>query len=115
MTEMQMLFVKSDFSKDPSINGIWPWGAGVFELNVPLYQLAGDSWPLYLDKLSIWNETKTEIDAVLLVSVAQANNIVNQVTNSVWKKQPIRFWWKNGYQDIRPMSVWDKIKSWIKK
>ena len=76
MTEMQMLFVKSDFSKDPSINGIWPWGAGVFELNVPLYQLAGDSWPLYLDKLSIWNENKTEMDAVLLVSGAQANTFL---------------------------------------
>ena len=109
-TEIQMLFHSAFPGTNPIINGVWPWGAGAFQLPNQLHCLGEFS-----DfNTTVWDPSQAlPKSGVLLVSAEHASIIENLIKQKKAKHMAITWWWTNKNYQVLPDSLWATIKSWF--
>jgi hypothetical protein len=109
-TEIQMLFQTIDTPSSYVLNGIWPWGGGPWVVSKPIYVYQDTSAFAELE-LPKWEGKTWPKSGVILVTQDQGLEVYNQLKNASLR---VRIWWKDGYEEHQPKSVWQRLKLWVK-
>jgi hypothetical protein len=107
-TEVQMLFQTLTGNAPALINGVWPWGGGAWTPNQVIYchsqceefkALNGQDW-----NPKTWPKT-----GVVVIDQVESMAIYQSLSAT----QGLRLWWRNGYSEQLPLSIWQRIRKWV--